>query len=266
MNYRKKSILFWMLTIVFTLIVSVFQRVTGPTYPINGEVIIDDKELDYKLLRTYGGDGDAEIKIEAPENVSGEYECKRFKSNDEWTKTEMKREGNFLIASLPHQPPAGKVMYNIILYANNKVFIINEEPVVIRFKGAVPDFVLILHIIFMLFAMILSTRTGLEAIIKGKMTYVYTILTIICLTMGGLILGPIMQKYAFGAYWTGWPFGKDLTDNKTAVAFIFWIIAFFVQLRNKENRKWAFVAAIVLLIIYLIPHSMLGSEIDYTKQ
>ena len=117
----------------------------------------------------------------------------------------------------------------------------------------------------MLLAMIFSTRTGLEALTGRKRTLRLTIWTIIFLGIGGLILGPIMQNYAFDAYWTGWPFGHDLTDNKTAVAFIFWLIALIVLLRRRNNRAWAIIAAIVLLIVYSIPHSMLGSEIDYTK-
>jgi hypothetical protein len=82
--------------------------------------------------------------------------------------------------------------------------------------------------------------------------------------IGGLIMGPIMQKFAFGAYWTGWPFGQDLTDNKTLVAFIFWLIAFFVLRKNRQNRFWPVLAAIITLSVFVIPHSVLGSEFDYS--
>jgi hypothetical protein len=75
-----------------------------------------------------------------------------------------------------------------------------------------------------------------------------------------------VQKYAFGAYWTGWPVGTDLTDNKTAVAFLLWVLAVYKLWKDREKRGWALVAAIVLLLIYLIPHSMMGSEIDHTIQ
>jgi hypothetical protein len=79
-----------------------------------------------------------------------------------------------------------------------------------------------------------------------------------------MILGPVVQKYAFGEFWAGWPFGKDLTDNKTLVAFVAWIIAVVRLRKNKEKRGWALAAAIILLAIYLIPHSMFGSELDYS--
>ena len=42
---------------------------------------------------------------------------------------------------------------------------------------------------------------------------------------GGMILGPVVQNFAFGELWTSVPFSWDLTDNKTLVAFTFWIIA-----------------------------------------
>jgi hypothetical protein len=93
--------------------------------------------------------------------------------------------------------------------------------------------------------------------------------TTIFLLFGGLFLGPVMQKFAFGAYWTGWPmqgifkFG-DMTDNKTAVAFIFWILALYKLWKNPEKRGWALLAAVVLFLVYMIPHSMMGSEIDHT--
>jgi len=111
--------------------------------------------------------------------------------------------------------------------------------------------------------MMMSTRTGLEALARGKKTYLYAWITLVTLFIGGLILGPVVQKYAFGAFWTGWPFGKDLTDNKTLVAFIFWAIAVWRLFRKPENRTWPVVAMAILLLVYLIPHSMFGSSLDY---
>lgn len=93
----------------------------------------------------------------------------------------------------------------------------------------------------------------------------YTWITIITLFIGGLILGPVVQKFSFGVYWAGWPFGSDLTDNKSIVAFLFWIIALIAQYRNRGKKSWTIVASVVLIIVFLIPHSVLGSEIDYTK-
>jgi hypothetical protein len=114
-------------------------------------------------------------------------------------------------------------------------------------------------------AMMMSTRTGLEALARGKKSYPYTWITLVTLFVGGLILGPVVQKYAFDAYWTGWPFGQDLTDNKTLVAFIFWAIAVWRLKKNPANRTWPVFAMFILLAVYLIPHSMFGSSLDFSS-
>ncbi|MEI8201494.1 MAG: hypothetical protein WCH34_00665 [Bacteroidota bacterium] len=267
MSYKTKSVLLWVVAVVFTLLFLVYQRWTGPTYPVSGHFQYANTEVKYKLLRTSDAAADQEVKVMAPGNViKGKFEFRRFHSNDTLSTVEMMRSGDTLIGMVPHQAPAGKVSYQIKLYtdADPNGMYIKPEPTVIRFKGPVPIWVLLPHIILIFGAFLFSTRTGLSAMVKGKNTFAYSVVTLICLTIAGGILGPVMQKYAFGAFWTGWPFGHDLTDNKTAVAMLFWIIAIVKMWKNRENKKWAIIASVVLILVYLIPHSVLGSEIDYT--
>ena len=87
-------------------------------------------------------------------------------------------------------------------------------------------------------------------------------IALLFLIIGGFILGPIVQKFSFGQFWTGWPLGKDLTDNKVIFALIPFIAAWI--LRKKSYGRWlAILAAAVMLVVYLIPHSARGSELDY---
>jgi hypothetical protein len=52
-----------------------------------------------------------------------------------------------------------------------------------------------------------------------------------------------------------------MTDNKVLFALIAFLIAWF--LRKKSYGRWlAIAAALVMLAVYLIPHSMNGSELD----
>ena len=262
---RGKSTFWWIFAVIFTIAIAYYQRVTGPTYPKLASVNINHIDMDFKLLRTHG-DGDANIKLYIPCNeFKAQLFFKRFKSFDKWSTVEMKREGEYLTASLPHQPPAGKIEYRIKLSSASEYVYLTKEPVVIRFKGEVPAYILIPHILLMFMAMLFSTRTGIEALLKGRKTFRYTVWTVGLLFLGGIVLGPFVQFYAFGAYWTGWPFGYDLTDNKTLIAFIFWVIALIVLFKRPGNRFWPIFASIVLLMVYLIPHSVLGSEIDHTK-
>ena len=67
---------------------------------------------------------------------------------------------------------------------------------------------------------------------------------------------------------TGWPFGHDLTDNKTLLMWVVWVFACWVfagRLRSREylGRLTVILAAIVMLVVYLIPHSLRGSQLDY---
>ena len=245
----------------------VYQKLTGPTSHVRGKIEVDNEVIGYKLIRTWSGKTDAEIKITVHnENVHGKYIYKRYKSFDTWDTLKMTRDNAKLIAYIPHQPPAGKVIYKIILTDDKGTkYYLTEEPVIIRFKEHVPALVLIPHIIFMFLAMFFSTRAGLEALFIKRKTYNLALLTAIFLLLGGLIFGPIVQKYAFDAYWTGWPFGNDLTDNKTAIAMLVWAYAVFQLHKNKSSVFWPVFAAIILLAIYLIPHSLIGSQLDFTQ-
>jgi hypothetical protein len=263
----KKSILLWLIAFILTVFTAIYQRMTGPTYPISGETVLSSEVIKYKLDRTHGGEGDHPIEVKVDDKkVCGELVWKRYKTNDEWTSVEMKRKDSKLIASLPHQPPAGKLIYDIVLQNENNVVTLPENgEVIIRFKGDVPIYFLIPHIIFIFGAMLLSTRTGLEYFHEGKKFKSLTILTFIFVIMGGFIFGPIVQKYAFGAFWTGFPFGHDLTDNKILIGFIGWLLALIAVYKFKNPKRWIVFAAILMFIIFLIPHSLLGSELDYNE-
>jgi len=84
-------------------------------------------------------------------------------------------------------------------------------------------------------------------------------------SVGQFILGPLVQKYAFGIFWSGFPLGTDLTDNKTVIMFFFWIVALAAGRKGRPARLAVLAASVVTLVIYLIPHSLFGSELKYGK-
>ena len=261
-----KNVLFWILALVITLASAYYQRVTGPTYPLSGKQTIANETIKYKLDRTHSGYSNQEVKVQvANKNVSGTLLWKRFKTDDEWTKVEMIRRNDSLVAEMPAQPSAGKLMYKVVLNDNGNETSLSEQPVVIRFKGDVPLWILIPHVFFMFSSMLLSTRTGLEIFNDAVRAKKLMFVTLSLLLLGGFLFGPIVQKYAFGEFWTGVPFGYDLTDNKTLIALVGWIIAAVMFLKKKNEKFWITFAAVLMLVIFLIPHSILGSELDYKK-
>lgn len=264
------NILVWIFAVILTASVLIYQRTTGPTYPKRGAVEIGNEKISYSLLRSWENEKEisdqkgARVEVAAPESISGECKYKRLGTSDEWTNLEMQRDGGHLFVMLPPQPAAGKLLYSITLSDGNETVVLTKQPVVIRFKSWIPDWIPFPHVLLIFIALLFSTMTAVEALRRGRHVLTYTSLTLISMLIGGLIMGPVMQKYAFGAYWTGWPFGQDLTDNKTLVAFIVWLIAFFVLRKNNKNRFWPVFAAIITLAVFVIPHSVLGSEFDYS--
>lgn len=258
-----KTALFWILATIITLSAAIYQRKTGPTKDKRLKVIIENTRYNIKLTRSHGGEKNCIIKLQfSDESITGKLLFKPYPTNEEWTTTEMVRENEFLIGILPHLPPAGKYEYKIIVTKNKVDFPLNDGiPVIIRFKGDVPAYVLVPHIILMFFAMLLGNLAGIMALFKHKEFKLFTNFTLIALFTGGLVFGPWVQWYAFGEAWAGVPFAWDLTDNKTLVSFLFWILAFFMN-RKKERPGYTILAAIVMLLIYIIPHSMYGSQLD----
>jgi hypothetical protein len=267
MNSKVKSVLLWILAFVITVAAGYYQRVTGPTYEIRGGTTLAGETIRFKLIRTYEQPDEARITVMVPDTaISGEIRYRRFRSFDNWTTEAMQRHGDTLTGLLPHQEAAGKVMSQVTLRKGDQSVLLTPDPAILRYKGYVPLYVLLPHILIIFCAMLFSTRAGFEALFGGNHTYAYTWVTLITLVVGGMILGPIIQKFAFGVYWTGWPFGHDLTDNKSLVGLIFWIIALLSLRKNRTRKAWVIVASVVLFVVFMIPHSMLGSEIDYTKE
>lgn len=263
----KKSILFWILAFILTAGTAVFQRLTGPTYPLKGKTVLKDFTVNYSLDRSHSGDDHHLVRIKVrDENVTGILEWKRYKTNDTWRIQRMKFQNGELVGALPAQPPAGKLEYRIILTDDEyQVLIPQEKPVVIRFKGDVPNYILIPHVIFIFLAMLFSTRAGLEYFNKEPKYTKIVYPTLIFLILGGFIFGPLVQYFAFGALWTGFPFGYDLTDNKTLIALVGWITALIMMKRSAKPHLWIIAASVLMFIVFLIPHSLLGSELDYSK-
>lgn len=276
----KKSLI-WTLAVFVTLAAAYYQRKTGPTYPKSIDITVNGTEYEINLVRSLGLDERSEVKLAIPDtSVKATLYYKRFRTDDEYTPASFKykvypvdsyimnnlfgmTEENGLFASLPQQPPAGKLEYYIELSGEEGMQKIpSDGPVVIRYKGGVPAGVLLPHVLFMFFAMLSSTAAGLMAAFRMPSYKRTALITFILLLAGGMILGPVVQKYAFGEFWTGIPFGWDLTDNKTLVAFLAWLAAVIVN--RKSDKPWVTIlASFLLLAVYSIPHSMFGSELDY---
>jgi len=262
-----KIIMFWVLAFLITAGSAYYQRITGPTYPTSGVMSFQGKDIKYKLDRSCDTSKNVIVKLENLDpSIKGFIEYKRYKTNDDKTLVEMKNENGVLTAEFPtekdkvYRVPAQKYEYHILLVKDNQKSEIPSEPVVLRFKGDVPLFILWIHILIIFSAMLVSTRAGLEFFNNTPNYKKFAFWTLAIMTLGGLVMGPIVQKYAFGELWTGIPFGFDLTDNKTLIAWIAWVVAAVACFRSKNPGRWVLGAALVTLIIFSIPHSVLSGN------
>ena len=118
--------------------------------------------------------------------------------------------------------------------------------------------------------------------------------------IGGFPLGFILAYQVNGTPWTGIPFGWDITDNKTLVIFLYWLISLFLirgtimtwfskgrgkfcplrwlvaiihpsSLSEQKTRhdtislkkfaKLSIIGAIITVALYLVPHSIMASPL-----
>lgn len=270
-KFDKVNITLWIVAVILTIASIFYQNTTGPTYPKKGNIVFAGKQIDYKLDRSWLINTDCQIKIFTNDSlIKGAIIWKRFKTQDNESSRPMRYENGYLTGDLDRQEKtATKLQYYIQLSTvqpgtqnvDQLAFIPDKNGVVIRFRGDVPFMIIILHIIFIFAFELMSLKTGMEFFRKEPKYKKYTFWTLGFAAIGGLLLGPLVQYFAFGEWWTGFPFGIDLTDNKMLIAFIAWVGALIALYKSKKPGYWILGATIITLAIFLIPHSVLSGNV-----
>ena len=264
------AVALWLSALALMVTAAVWQRLTGPTHPRRVHVELAGQEVQVRLARSAVSGEPFLVSVPAPDGVSGVVRYRRFPTSEPFREVPMRREGGALVALLPTQPPAGKLEYALSLVAAGRQTRLPEDgPLVMRFRGEVPTGILVAHVVVMFLSMLVGVRAALAAALGRPEARRYAWVTLVGIGVGGLLLGPVVQSYAFGAFWTGWPFGEDLTDDKTLAMWLAWALAVWVLSRrgatDRVARVVVAVAAVVMIAVYVVPHSLRGSQLDYGK-
>jgi hypothetical protein len=271
----------WFLAVILMLATASYQRRTGPTYELRETMTVEGQTYAVRLIRSQETTEQARVAIPAPtDGITAQVLWRRYPTDDAFAPLPMAVETvdgeSELVAYLPIQPSAGKLEYWVEVQGPDGTVRLPDlgggteggDTAILRYKDPVPLALLLSHVLCMFFAVLIGMRAALGALFAPFGIRRLAWISFGLMSVGGMILGPFVQKFAFGAYWTGWPFGYDLTDNKTLIMWGAWAVACFILHRRADegdrmSRLTVLVATVVMVSVYLIPHSMRGSELNY---
>jgi hypothetical protein len=228
----------------------------GPGEPVISALIVTDRIIEPRLIYKIGDDeGEAE-RINMLHMGENRWE-----------------------ARLPSLTKGTKIYYGFVVLLDDGTTVMlpgeRDDFPVLKYKGKASPIVLGLHIIFMFGAFYFMIQSLWSAIAlintgEGKRETVSNARWVFFLTLiGGWPLGFILNYQAFGVIWEGYPFGYDITDNKTQVIFIFWLVSLLLVrgsfLANNEEKDLlgprgfaiaVLISFVVSLFLYIVPHSL----------
>ena len=144
-------------------------------------------------------------------------------------------------------------------------------PVVMRFKGDVPAGVLVPHVVAMFFGMMIGVRAALAAAFARPEARRYAWVTVVLLGIGGPRPRADrpevrLRRLLDGLALRRGPHGQQ--DARHVAGLGRWPSSCWAGAATRPTAGPAgtvAAAAAVMLAVYLVPHSLRGSQLDYAK-
>ena len=222
-------------------------------------------------------EGASEVRLVYKIGKDGEYQSVKMSPKP--------GEENAYAATIPHHPKSTKAWYFLEAATVREGSLVKVtlperdsgqvRPIRLKFRGEVPLYIIIPHIVSIFAAIFFATLTLFSAIElkKGKTTLKKSVklcaVTLLFLFIGFFPFGWAMNYFAFGVLWEAFPFGRDVTDNKSQIMFLFWLFTLFMvkgTLWGKGETKnlvsgrsystLVIVSFVATLLILAIPHSL----------
>jgi hypothetical protein len=273
--------------ILFTLLMLVFTRSTTAVRSVHKMVDREGILIDHHTVPKQVGEeipvisarveGASEVRLVYKIGPDGEYRTVAMSPKP--------AEADIYETTIPLHPKGIKAWYYLEAVApreSGEVMVTlsgkNQgqiEPIKLKFEGEVPAYIIISHILC-IFGAILCSVLALFSVVdmrKGKRTLQkslkFPIWTLVLLFVGFVPFGIAMNYFAFGVIWEAFPFGWDVTDNKSQIMMLFWLITLILvkgTLFGKGESKnlvsdRGYSALIIIsfvanMIVLAIPHSL----------
>jgi len=255
----------WVIAVVIVLGAAAWQRMSDTTRPIQGEVLVSGQTVSYSLLGVGSSSEPIRVSVAAPEEVSGNLRWRAADGEGEgaFQSSTMLRDGEQVVGFLPAQPPGTELEYSLVLAGPSGLTRIPTDGTVpLQIRGPVPGVLLFPHVGILILSMVVGVRAGLGAVWAMPDAGRLSKLTVAGLTVGGMILGPIVLSFAAGSYWTGWPLGSDWRANSLAMMWLVWVVAALAAHGVAEDATDRFArttvigAALVTVLVSLVPRSL----------
>lgn len=264
----------YLIALVLTVTLLAFARRMSTRHEMTITTPVDGVTLTHKTVTENFGDGPVLIiKTPSTDNLAAiVFYSEKSGGHDKSVAMSVTPEG--FTAKLEPLPKGQKWFYQIQVSKNGTPVaqFPKEGNQFIKFKGHVAEFIIIPHIFFMfatIFFGLMAVFTSFD-LARGKgnlrQSVLFLLLTFICAFIGGIAFGVEVTRQTFGEGWGGWPIGHDITDTKTEVLLLFWLVTLVLSLNGLAGKRMivseklysflVILSFIVTFITFLIPHSI----------
>jgi hypothetical protein len=260
--------------LILTILMLGIARRTSTRHPEDYSQSVGDLTASHRTVtEDFGGGPSLEIQVSDTDSLEAVVYYSIVEGGPYNTDTLDVSEAGFSVV-LPVHDKGEKLFYHLKLYKNGEELaqFPPDGDQFIKFKGHVPAIILIPHIFCMFAIVFFGFLTVISAVdfARGRgdlsKSVRYLLWTVIFAFVGGFPLGYLVAYLAFGQGWGGIPIGWDITDNKTVLLFLFWLVTFILARKGLKGDRMAIsantykvltiVSLAVSIIMFMIPHSI----------
>ncbi len=269
--------------ILISLLIFVVARRMSKNRPFETEVTCGDVHVTHSTVFEHVGPGQPEIILNVTPPVEIDAVVRYRTPGEEVFETVGMSEisEGVWVAGLPGKEKVSRIEYGFRI-SRAEVSEVGTSTAssetgyyLTKYKGEVSVTVLVLHILcmFAAFFFLVEALIGAFAMLfmgeEKEFTVAQVRWVLLFTFLGGWPLGFALNWQRFGMCWEGFPFGYDITDNKTQLIAIFWLIVAVLSWKSfmcsRTGRDVVgpgvfavavIVASVLSLALYLVPHSL----------